>query len=94
MEIKFNSLKELYDRLKPALQTKKNEMTRIGYSYIKEEDIWNYLKEIKWKTAENLSLHEMVNDILNTDDVVIDKYLKEKLKNEQRTANVEESNHE
>ena len=78
MEIEFNSLEELYNRLKPALTTKKNEMNRNGYKYIKIEDIWNYLKEIKWKKAKDLSLYEMVSDVLNIDDLLIDDYLKQK----------------
>ena len=78
-EIKFDSLEELYKRIKPALITKKNEMHRDGYIYIKEEDIWNYLKEVKWENAKGLSLYEMTSDILNTDNLIIDNYLKEKL---------------
>lgn len=79
MDIKFETLEELYKRIKPALITKKNEMHRDGYIYIKEEDIWNYLKEIKWKDAKGLSLYDMTSDILNTDNIIIDNYLKEKL---------------
>ena len=54
-------------------------MRRAGYIYIKEEDIWNYLKEVKWINAKNLSLYQMVSDVLNSDNMLIDKYLKEKL---------------
>ena len=79
MDVAFESLEELYKRIKPALITKKNEMKRDGYIYIKEEDIWNYLKERKWKNARDLSLSEMISDILNTDNIIIDSYLKEKL---------------
>ena len=79
MEVEFNNLEELYNRLKPALITKKNEMNRSGYQYIKIEDIWNYLKEVKWKKAKDLSLYEMVSDVLNVDDLLIDDYLKQKL---------------
>lgn len=79
MDIKFETLEELYKRIKPALITKKNEMHRDGYIYIKEEDIWNYLKEIKWKDAKGLSLYDMTSDILNTNNIIIDNYLKEKL---------------
>ena len=79
MEVEFNSLEELYNRLKPALITKRNEMNRNGYKYIKIEDIWNYLKEIKWKKSKDLSLYEMVSDVLNVDDLLIDNYLKQKL---------------
>lgn len=79
MEVKFNSAKELYDRLKPALIAKVLEMRRNGYLYIKEEDVWNYLKEIKWAKSVNLELYQMVSDVLNTNDALIDNYLKEKL---------------
>lgn len=79
MDITFESLEELMARLRPALVTKKEEMRREGFEYIKEEDIWNYLKEVKWKSSKDLTLYEMVNDILNTNNYVIDKYLKEKL---------------
>ena len=48
MDITFSSLEELYNRIKPALRTKKEEMKRNGYIYVKEADIWNYLKEKKW----------------------------------------------
>ncbi len=54
MDITFNSLEELYERIKPALRAKRAEMHRQGFKYIKKEDIWNYLKEIKWKNSKNL----------------------------------------
>lgn len=79
MEVEFKTISELYDRIKPALTTKVEEMRRNGYLYIKEEDIWNYLKEVKWVKSTNLELYQMVHDVLNTDNIVIDSYLKEKL---------------
>ena len=84
MDIQFNSLEELYQRIKPALKAKKSEMDRNGFSYIKEEDVWNYLKEIKWKSAQGLNLSTMVSDILNTDNLEIDAYLKSKLNEKNR----------
>ena len=45
----------------PALRLKKEE---INNKNITEEDIWNYLKETKWINSNNLSLSDMVNDIL------------------------------
>ncbi|MEG0022165.1 MAG: post-transcriptional regulator [Bacilli bacterium] len=79
MDIEFNSLEELYSRLKPALVTKTEEMHRVGFEYIKEEDVWNYLKEIKWKESNDLLLYQMVSDVLNADNILIDGYLKDKL---------------
>ena len=54
MDITFASKEELYKRVKPALRTKKNEFKKLGYSYIKETDIWNFLIKKKWKNrSEN-----------------------------------------
>lgn len=90
MEIEFASLRELYARIEPALEAKRMEMIRSGYPYIKKEDIWNYLKEKKWKNATDLSLAEMVNDILNSDATVIDEHLKDTLKKTRRYAYFDE----
>ena len=40
MEEKFASLEELYQRLKPALRTKKNEMIRQKLPRMEEKEIW------------------------------------------------------
>lgn len=90
MNTTFHSLEELYQRIKPALYTKKQEMKRNGYVYIKEGDIWNYLKEVKWKSSKNLSLYDMTCDILNTDDAIIDAYLRDKLNLKNRRVYFEE----
>ena len=46
---------------------------------ITENDIWNYLRESKWENSVNLTLSEMVQDILHTDNSEFAKY-KEKMK--------------
>ena len=79
MDIQFNSLEELYNRIKPALMAKVEELKRNDLNYIKEEDVWNYLKEIKWKDSSDLKLYQMVSDVLNADNLSIDGYLKKKL---------------
>lgn len=70
-EINFRNLDELYNRIKPALYSKKEEIKRNNISYIKEEDIWNYLSITKWKNSEKLTLNDMVSDIMdsNIDDI-------------------------
>ena len=80
MDIEFNSIKELYDRLQPALNTKITELKRNDLDYIKVEDIWNYLKITKWEKSNNLLLYQMVDDILNLDNNVIDEYVKEEIR--------------
>ena len=84
MEIEFENSKELFERLKPALVSKQTELKNNGYSYIHLIDIWDYLIANKWKQANNLSLYEMVSDILSSDNELIDDYVKEMLRNLQR----------
>lgn len=84
MDLEFNSLEELYNRLRPALNAKMSELKANGYGYLKPEDIWNYLKEKKWKSSHDLMLSDMVSDILNSDNALIDDYFKEKINEKNR----------
>lgn len=79
MDYGFSSKEELYKRVGPALKAKKAELDRQGYSYIMEVDIWNYLIQEKWIKSRNLMLCDIVDDILRTDNKLIDSYLKRKL---------------
>ena len=51
------------------------------YKNIDKIDIWNYLKISKWKNSINLTISEMVNDIIHADNKDIDIYLKKYKKN-------------
>jgi len=87
--MEFSSIAELYARLEPALNAKVADLYRNGIDYIKKEDIWNYLKIKKWQKASNLLLYQMVDDILNTDNVLIDNYVKDNLKKNTIKPNLE-----
>ena len=80
MDIEFNNIKELYERLEPALMAKVADLNRNGLNYIKKEYVWNYLKINKWRNANNLLLYQMVDDILNIDNVLLDNYVKDQVK--------------
>lgn len=67
----FNSLGELKKRIMPALSIKANESKNI----ISEDDIWNYFSKEKWIKDVDLSLSEMVNDILTCDIGLIKNYI-------------------
>ena len=90
MDIEFGSVTELYERLKPALKSKVAELARDGYGYLTTDDVWNYLKETKWKKSNNLALHEMVSDIFSCDNALIDDYFKDKLKKKKRKVYFED----
>ena len=80
-DLKFNSLEDLYKKLLPALRTKVNELKRSGITYIKEEDIWEYLKNASWKKKSDLTLGDMVDDILCASNENLEKYKKELILN-------------
>ncbi len=84
MDLQFNSEGELYQRLTPALKSKVYELKKHGYTYLNIEDVWNYLKEVKWQGRINLSLNQMVSDIFNSDNALIDDYFKDKLNERSR----------
>ena len=80
MDFGLNNSLDLYKTLLPAINSKINELSKYEIFYVKREDIWNYLKQEKWKD-DNISLAEMVDDILNTDNEKLVKYVKEKTLN-------------
>ena len=90
MEYEFKSLKELYDRIKPALISKCSEFKKVGYKNIKESDIWNYLADKKWTKSKELTLSEMVEDIFSTNIDEINNYLIKKISDEVRKPNLED----
>ncbi|MBQ8234104.1 MAG: hypothetical protein IJZ36_00795 [Bacilli bacterium] len=79
--MEFTSLQELYKRLTPALNSKERELKNMGYTYIKKDDIWEYLKDYKWIRSSNLNLYQMVDDIINIDYRTLEEYIKTKLEN-------------
>ena len=89
MEIEFKSIKELYDRVTPALKSKVRELKKNGITYIKEVDVWNCLIELYWKKQKGLVLSEVVDDILNTDNSIIEEYMKEQMKKIKNEANMD-----
>ena len=64
----YKSQLELYQGLIPALNVKVKYLKKANHKEITKEDIWNYLKETKWKNSIDLTLADMVQDILHTDN--------------------------
>lgn len=74
----YKNQKELYQALIPAFNVKLRLLKESDYDFIKRKDIWDYLKVNKWANSVDLSLAEMVNDIIHADNKEIDIYLKKK----------------
>ena len=73
--ITFNSIDELYNRLKPAFRLKLNELKLKKITFITDKDLWTFLSKTKWSKEENLELCDMVNDILNVSENELINYI-------------------
>ena len=76
--MEYRSQEELYQGLIPALDVKVRFIKRRYFLNIQRKDIWNYLKENKWKNSLDLTLGDMVHDIIHTDNDMIIRYVKER----------------
>ena len=72
----YKSQKELYNNLIPALNVKLRLLKNSNYNDITKRDIWNYLKVNKWQNSINLTISEMVNDIIHADNKEIEIFKK------------------
>ena len=72
MDINFSSVEELKQRLMPALRLRKRELKRNNY-HITEEELWHYFVNNFWKKSIELSLAQMVDDILNREVKIKEK---------------------
>ena len=89
--LEFKSLEELYNRVKPALYSKVQELKRNNITYVKEVDIWNYLSSTIWKRSDSLSLSAMVENILDLKEDEIKQYVLDILKRQDRKIINEEN---
>ncbi|NLL02235.1 MAG: hypothetical protein GX265_04370 [Mollicutes bacterium] len=71
----FKNLEELYQKVLPALTTKVNELKRSNIKYINEIDIWRFLRKNYWQNSKELTLGDMVNDILSTPNHLLEEYI-------------------
>ena len=75
----YNNIRELFNGLIPAFNVKLR-LIHKDYDYITKTDIWNYLKINKWCKDSNLTISEMVDDIIMVDINKVDLFLKDHLK--------------
>ncbi len=73
--IEFKSVTELYKRVEPALYSKVKELKGLGFKYISEKDIWNYLVTYNWKDKKDLQLSDLISDILYCDNNKVNEYV-------------------
>lgn len=62
--MEYNNWFELYKELIPVFNVKRRLLNNTIYKDIKNEDIWKYLAINKWKNSTDLTLSEIINDII------------------------------
>ena len=67
MDLEFKTIEELYERVLPALRTKRRELKKDENMTVTEEVIWDYLKETVWSKSYHLTLADMVSAILKVE---------------------------
>lgn len=75
MDYDFKTKEELYIRVRPALHAKLEELKRLNYPNVKEEDIFNYLSIVKWSKSNNLALSDIVSDIIHLNPKILNSYI-------------------
>ncbi len=90
MDYEFKTLKELYDRITPALKSEVSELRKYGYKEITESDIWNYWTDKKWKKSRALTLYEMVEDIFSSNGNEILDHMVSKISDEDRLPDLDD----
>lgn len=61
----IDQIAEMKNNLMPALNSKEFEFKMMGYKDISTDDIWECLFEKVWKTKQEFTLHQVVQDILH-----------------------------
>ena len=64
--MEYNSQLELYQSLIPAFNVK-NRLLKNEHANVSNKEIWLYLAKHKWCNANDLTINEMVNDIITFD---------------------------
>ena len=76
--LEYNNMQELYNALIPAFNVKLRLFKNSEYENIQKKDIWEYLKNNKWIQSIDLTISEMVSDIINVDGYKVKKYIEKR----------------
>lgn len=72
--MEYNSERELFEDLKGAFKVKLR-MIEGEYDNISMLDIYDYLKLNKWRYAKELTISEIVNDIIDVDIAKVEDFV-------------------
>ena len=64
--VEFNNINELFERVYPCLRLKQRLLYTQGLD-VSIKSIWEFLADKYWKNSINLTLYDMINDIMMLD---------------------------
>ena len=71
--MEYKNQLELYQKLVPVFNVKERLINISHNNDVTINDIWHYLAINKWRNSTNLTLADIVNDIINIDVDMIKK---------------------
>ncbi len=66
MDIEFKDVKELYNKVSPALNVKRRMLQKKGIN-LNNKELFEYLIKNIWSKKSGLALNDIVDDIINVD---------------------------
>ncbi len=75
--MEFTSKEELYQKLLPVFKVKQRIISITKYKKLNNSDIWKYLIVNKWTRASNLTIQEIVNDIITIEPEKVYRQMEE-----------------
>lgn len=85
----FKTIQELFQHVMPALKSKVKELKSYKIVFITEKDVWEFLKNTKWYREVDLTLFDIVNDILLVNEKEILHYISTKRKKEEAMETIQ-----
>lgn len=71
--MEYKNQLELYQKLVPVFKVKERLINISQNNDVTINDIWHYLAINKWRNSINLTLADIVNDIINIDVDIVKK---------------------
>ena len=65
--MEYSNQLELYKSLIPAFKVKERLIRASGVNDVTTNDIWRYLATYRWQHSTNLTISDIVNDIIIID---------------------------
>ena len=81
---------DLYRRIRPAMYVKIKEIKKNNHINVSYDELFSYLEDYVWRRRNNLTLYDIVIDILNLEVNELFAYLEVRRKNDKKNQKQEQ----